>query len=152
VLAADAWPPLPPEELKVWFNRLPVAQMNGIVCAHAEPESARMVMSPPPGSLNNNGAVNGASLAALSDLACGLPISGSCRPGEYPATIELSIRYVRAATKLPLTAESRIIHRGGRHAWSSAEIRDAEGEVVCFASGTWALNGTRSGGGDGRRG
>jgi uncharacterized protein (TIGR00369 family) len=135
----------------VWFNRLPVAQMNGIKCVHAKAESARMVMRPPAGSLNNNGAVNGASLAALCDLACGLPISGSCRPGEYPATIELSIRYVRAATKLPLTAESRIIHRGGRHAWSSTEIRDADGEVCCFASGTWALSGARSGGDRGRR-
>ncbi len=142
-LPGDVWPPLPPAELKAWFNRLPVAVMNGIQCLDVDEERVRLVMTPPEGSRNDNGAVNGASLAAFCDLSCGLVVSAGSGPDEYPATIELSIRYVRAATNPPLTAESRLVRRGGTHAWSSVEINDASGEICCFASGTWALNGAR---------
>jgi uncharacterized protein (TIGR00369 family) len=147
--AGDRWPPIPRAELREWFNGLAVTRSNGIECRELADEEARVVLTPPEGYLNRNGSVNGASLAAFCDLSCGVLIAGVCKPGEYPATLELSIRYVRAAIHPPLVAHVRLLRRGGSHAWPEAEIRDSKGQVCCVASGTWSITVARQLGGGG---
>ncbi len=147
--AGERWPTIPLSELRDWLNRLPVARLNGIECVELGEEEARVVLTPPEGCLNRNGSVNGASLAALCDLSCGVLIAGICGHGEYPATLELSIRYVRPAMHAPLTSHVRLVRRGGSHAWPAAEIRDSRGQVCCTASGTWSITSPRQLGGGG---
>jgi uncharacterized protein (TIGR00369 family) len=134
------WPQIPREHLRDWFNNLGAARANGVKCVDLNLEEAVCVMNPPADFLNRNGSVNGAALAALSDLSCGVLIAHLCEPGEYPATLELSIRYLRAAKHLPLTARSRQLRRrAADHGWPAVEIRDSRGELCCVASGTWSI-------------
>jgi uncharacterized protein (TIGR00369 family) len=126
------------EALQAVFNRSPGIASLAIRCEAIEHGWARCVLEPPDEALNPNGAVNGGWLAALADQAGSLAASAGRRePGDYLTTVSLSVHFMRAARRLPVTAEARVLSRSRRFVTASVEARDGADEPCMSATGSW---------------
>lgn len=91
------------------------------------------ILPPHRGGLGTN-AVNGGVLAAIFDLAIGCT-PALIDPTRRTATMQLSISFERPVLGDRLTATSWIDRAGGSVLFSSAEIRDQDGEVCARCHG-----------------
>ena len=88
---------------------------------------------------NPNGVVHGAVLFAMVDTAMGAATMSSLDPGLACASIEVHLRFLRAATTGRLAAETNIVKGGRRVVQLEGRVRDASGELVAIASGSFAV-------------
>jgi uncharacterized protein (TIGR00369 family) len=93
--------------------------------------------------LNLLGAVHGGVLATLADTAMGLAIRTEAGEERRHVTIDMDIRFLRAAGTGTLRATGRAIKVGARIAFAEAEIRDGRGAVLARASGTYDVGAIR---------
>ena len=80
-------------------------------------------------------AVHGGLIAALLDSAMGTALLGVLEPDETYATADIRCTLIRGAPFETLRAIGRVIHRGGRAAFT-------EGEVVIAGSGRLIARGS----------
>jgi uncharacterized protein (TIGR00369 family) len=126
-------------DLRDTFNALPVAAHLGARCAVLERGRATVTMTSPADLRNPNGAVAGPYLSGLADMAAGMAV-GALLGGHGHVTLELTLRFLRPALADPLEATGEVLWRGGRHAFVTVDVRDADHELCAHATGTWALN------------
>lgn len=88
---------------------------------------------------NPNGVVHGGVLFSLADTSMGGALRSLLAGDEISATIEIQIRYLKAVRDGLVTAESRVVHKGRRVAQLQTEIRDAGGQLLATASGSFAI-------------
>jgi uncharacterized protein (TIGR00369 family) len=88
---------------------------------------------------NPNGVVHGAVLFAMVDTAMGAATMSSLDPGLACASIEVHLRFLRAATTGRLSAETNVVKGGRRVVQLEGRVRDESGEVVATASGSFAV-------------
>jgi uncharacterized protein (TIGR00369 family) len=89
--------------------------------------------------LNLQGLVHGGVLATLADAAMGMAVRTAVEPGRRHVTIELAVRYLRAAQPGSLVGEGRTVKVGSQIAFADATIRDADGALLATASGTYSV-------------
>ena len=80
-------------------------------------------------------AVNGGILAAMFDLALGLPGLYRCHPDGRSATIQLSTSFLRALRGHRLVTESWIERAASGLLFTAAETRDAQRLLCATATG-----------------
>jgi uncharacterized protein (TIGR00369 family) len=127
------------EHLRKWFNAMPIMRTLSARVEALAPDGVTVVVTPPAGELNPNGAVNGGILAAVADVTGGFAVSVGGPDSEYQSTSDLTLHFMRAALAHPLTARATVLRRGRRHVVVQIEIRDAGGELCAVATGTWVL-------------
>jgi uncharacterized protein (TIGR00369 family) len=95
---------------------------------------------------NIQGVIHGSVTMAVLDTAMGHALDSLLAEGEFCSTTELSIQYLRAARPgEALSAEGRVTHRGRRIAYLEGECRNAAGDLIARAHGTWYVGLVRSG-------
>jgi uncharacterized protein (TIGR00369 family) len=92
--------------------------------------------------LNLQGSVHGGVLATLADTAMGLAVRTEVGPDRPHATVEMSIRYLRASRPGRIEATGHTQRVGSTLAFAEADVRDADGRSLARASGIYAV-GTR---------
>lgn len=87
---------------------------------------------------NIQGVLHGSVAMALMDTAMGHALDSLLTEGEFCSTTQISVQYLRAARPgEALLAAGQVTHRGRRIAYLDGECRNAVGEVVARAQGTW---------------
>jgi len=110
-----------------------------------QPGSVRLELTLRPELLNSLGAAHGGVVCTLLDVA----MAASARSddtGSRAVTIDMSVQFMRPGTGV-LTAEGRMLRQTKSLAFCEAELRDASGELLAKAHGTFKR--LRTGGGDG---
>jgi uncharacterized protein (TIGR00369 family) len=92
---------------------------------------------------NSNGVLHGGVLFAAADSATGAALISLAQKEQTVATIELKISYLQPVAGLDIFAEATIIQKGSRTAVSEVCVRDAAGNLVAKALGTYAIRNER---------
>ncbi|WP_026370915.1 PaaI family thioesterase [Kallotenue papyrolyticum] len=91
-------------------------------------------------SMHNPGRVaHGAIVFALADSAMGAAVHSLLDAGQRTVTAELKINYLAPVTHGRVSAVATVISRRRRLAVVSAEVRDAQDQLVGLALGTFAI-------------
>lgn len=89
--------------------------------------------------LNPNGVVHGGVLFTMADTAMGKATMTSLEKGQFCASIEIQMRFLRPVSAGTLVADTSVIRRGLRVVHLESRILDAHGELVATAAGTFAV-------------
>ena len=100
---------------------------------------ARCALELAPQHLNRRGVAHGGILASLLDSALGAAVISAMPEEWWCATTSLSIQFIAGVGQGRLVATGRVLRRGRTTAFAAGEVRDARGNVVAAASGTWHL-------------
>jgi 1,4-dihydroxy-2-naphthoyl-CoA hydrolase len=85
------------------------------------------------------GAIHGGVMAGLVDHALGCVLYPLMRRGQWAATTEFKLNYLRAVRAGTLTAESTVLSMGRRSAVVRVEVTH-EGKLACVAQGTLLIS------------
>ncbi|MDR2161009.1 MAG: PaaI family thioesterase [Desulfovibrio sp.] len=88
------------------------------------------------------GLIAGGMLATLADEAMAHALMSVMQPEEGCVTVEMNIRYLRAAhpeTTTALTAMARVLKKGTRMAFVSADVQDDQGHLLAAAGATFSF-------------
>ncbi len=88
---------------------------------------------------NPNGVVHGGVVFTLVDTSMGGAALSVLDPGEVPASIEVSLRFLRAVAAGELVVDTRVLRRGRRVVQLESEVRDGEGTLVATGAGSFAV-------------
>jgi uncharacterized protein (TIGR00369 family) len=117
---------------------VPFADFLGIRIVTLEPGLARLELPLRPELLNSHHGAHGGVVMALADVT--LAVAAIARDGAAKGawTVDLSVSFLGPG-KGTLHAEGRCLRLGGSLAFSEGEVRDAEGELLAKAIGTFKL-------------
>lgn len=118
--------------------RVPFLEMLGVQPESRDNGRAAVSLDIRPDLMNSWHVAHGAVVMALADCSMA---SAARTTVDYPtgaATIEMSVNFLRAGTGR-LSAEGRVLRDGGSLVFCEAEVRDASGERVAKALGTYKL-------------
>lgn len=87
---------------------------------------------------NPQRAVHGSVLHALADTAMGMALYTTLDDGQWCATIEIKVSYLRAVGDGRLSCEAQLVHRGKATAHLEARVRLGEA-LVATSSGSFAI-------------
>ncbi|NUA29372.1 PaaI family thioesterase [Cupriavidus basilensis] len=117
---------------------MPMARVFGLTGVHINAKEARVSMAYHPDHTNSRGDVHGGALATLLDCALSCAARGH-EPRRFGvATIDLSVHFT-APGRGELTATAWCERRGRSLCFARGEIRDAQGELLALATGTFKL-------------
>jgi len=89
---------------------------------------------------NIYGVAHGGVTYSLVDSAMGVAVWTQLQEGERTATVEIKVTYCRLISDGRLVAEGRVVERTRQLAFTSGEVRDADGELVAMATGTFYIS------------
>ena len=117
---------------------VPFAEFLGIRIVESEPGLARLEMALRPELLNSFHDAHGGVVMTLADVA--LAVAAITRDGAARGaiTVDLSVSFIGPG-KGNLVGEARCLRAGKSLAFSEGEIRDAGGNLVAKALGTFKL-------------
>ena len=110
----------------------------GVQAQDAEDGHARLEFEAEHRHLNPAGTVHGGVLATLVDTAMGRAARSRTDDGEVPATSQLTIAYLTAATEGPMTVTAQVRKQGEHVLLCDADV-DQDGKTVVHAVATFAL-------------
>ena len=85
------------------------------------------------------GAVHGGVMAGLVDHTLGCVLYPLMKRGQWAATTEFKLNYLRAVKSGTLTAEATVLALGRRSAVVRVDVSN-EGKLVCVAQGTLLIS------------
>ena len=85
------------------------------------------------------GAVHGGVMAGFVDHTLGCVLYPLMKRGQWAATTEFKLNYLRAVKRGTLTAESTVLAMGRRSAVVRVEVSN-EGALTCVAQGTLLIS------------
>ena len=83
---------------------------------------------------NPQGRLHGGVIATVMDISMGHLVDHVSGPA---VTLEMKTQYLKAAGTGTLVCTGRFLRRGRRISHTAAELVDAEGDLVAFATATW---------------
>ena len=90
------------------------------------------------------GAIHGGVMAGFVDHCLGCVLYPWMKPGQWAATTEFKLNYLRAVKSGTLTAESTVLAMGRRSAVVRVEVTN-DGALACVAQGTLLVSEPPSG-------
>ncbi len=90
------------------------------------------------------GAIHGGVMAGFVDHCLGCVLYPLMKPGQWAATTEFKLNYLRAVKSGTLTAESTVLAMGRRSAVVRVEVT-SDGALACVAQGTLLVSEPPSG-------
>lgn len=85
------------------------------------------------------GNVHGGAIAGLLDTSIAVAVNQLLDSEEGASTVEMKLNYLRPVKSGTLLAESKIIHKGKKTVVGQCEIKDDEGNMVAFGTGTFMV-------------
>lgn len=85
------------------------------------------------------GAIHGGVMAGLVDHCLGCVLYPLMKRGQWAATTEFKLNYLRAVRTGTLTAESSVLSMGRRSAVVRVDVRN-DGALACVAQGTLLIS------------
>jgi len=117
----------------------PFSAFLGIELESRGDGEARCALELGPHHLNRRGVAHGGMIASLLDSALGAAVISAMPEEWWCTTTSLSIQFIAGVGQGRLVATGRVLRRGQTTAFATGEVRDACGNVVAAASGTWHL-------------
>lgn len=127
-------------------HEFPLADFLGMVTEETEKGSAVSRVKVAPGHMNPHGSVHGAVLFAMVDTAMGAATMSVLAEGQLCASIDVQMRFCKAAFDGELVARATVRQAGKRIVQLQAEVRDQDDALVALASGAFAVIGRADGG------
>ncbi len=94
---------------------------------------------------NIQGVIHGSVSMAVLDTAMGHALDSLLEPGQFCSTTQISLQYLRAARPgETLEAVGSVTHRGRSVAFLEGELRNAQGDLLARAQGTWHVGQKRA--------
>jgi uncharacterized protein (TIGR00369 family) len=88
--------------------------------------------------LRTLGMLHGGVTATLLDTALGYAVMSLAADGFHAVTAQLNVNFTRpAANGDSLEAVGRVLHAGSKTAVASGEVRNADGDLIATATGTF---------------
>ncbi len=109
-------------------------QLDDGAAGHAQ---ARITIAPE--HLNPNAVVHGAVLYALIDTAMGKATMSVLDEGQFCATVELAVRFIRPASEGEVIAEVSVLKRGRAVVHLDARVHDGNDRLIATGSGTYTV-------------
>ena len=110
----------------------------GVRAQAAEDGHARLEFKAEHHHLNPAGTVHGGVLATLVDTAMGMAARSRTDDGEVPATSQLTVAYLTAASEGPMVVTAQVRKHGEHVLLCDADV-DQDGKTVVHAVATFAL-------------
>ena len=85
------------------------------------------------------GTAHGAAVFAPADSAVAMALQGMVAKDEVFTTVEMKINYIRPFDQGEITAEAKIVHKGGNLALGDVEIRNSDGILIAKALTTYMI-------------
>jgi acyl-CoA thioesterase len=117
----------------------PLQSHLGMAVDTVEPGRATAAVDITPELHNPNGVAHGAVLFAMADTAMGAATMSTLDEGQACASIEVHLRFLRAAPAGRLTADTQVVKGGRRVVQLESRIVDDRGTLVALASGSFAV-------------
>ncbi len=89
--------------------------------------------------VNAIGIVHGGVIFSPADSAIGVALAGLLQQDELITTVEMKINYLKPFDSGSIIAEGKIIHKGTHTAVGEAEVKDAAGNLIAKALGTYMI-------------
>ena len=114
----------------------PIAQLLGMDMVGVLDGEVVFTLDPHPSHYNPIGVVHGGVLSTVLDTVTGCAVHSALAAGWGYTSIDLNVSYLRAVTldSGRLTFTGRVIKRGRRVMFASAEGVDAAGDVIATAT------------------
>lgn len=123
----------------------PFIEHCGIVAVEREPGLARARVELTPPLLNAAGNGHGGLLMTLFDVTLAAAARSTRSAATSVATVDLNVSFLEPANGV-LDCEGRVLRAGSSLVFCEGEIRDAAGELVAKAMGTFKLLAPRAAG------
>jgi uncharacterized protein (TIGR00369 family) len=94
----------------------------------------RVSLTPRDFMFNPQGSLHGGVVATIMDISMGHLLNHASGPGT---TLEMKTQYVKAVRIEPLVCTGRFLRQGRSISYLCAELTDAQGELVAYATSTW---------------
>lgn len=101
-----------------------------------EPGRVKAEFEGRPEFVNASGVVQGGFLAAMLDDVMGAAAFSTAEAGQFTATLEVKVSFLRPGRPGKFVGEGRLAHRTKSVAFAEGELRDAGGELVATGSTT----------------
>ncbi len=121
------------------YGEFPLKQYLGMQIDDSEPGHAQAHITIDAHHLNPNGVVHGAVLFALVDTAMGKATMSVLDPGQFCATVDLQMRFIRPASEGRVVAEVSVLKRGRSVVHLDARVHDGAQRLIATAAGTYAV-------------
>ncbi|MGD9700926.1 MAG: PaaI family thioesterase [Acidimicrobiia bacterium] len=89
--------------------------------------------------LNPNGVVHGAVLFAMVDTAMGKAVMSVLPDGQFCASVDVQLRFIRPASDGELVADVVVLKQGRSVVHLDARVHDADDRLIATAAGTFAV-------------
>lgn len=121
------------------YGEFPLKDFLGMSLESSPEGRARATVHIADQHLDPNGVVHGAVLFALVDTAMGKATMSVLPDGQFCATVDIQIRFVRAAAEGRLTADVEVLKRGRNLVHLDARVTSAGTQLIATAAGTFAV-------------
>ncbi len=121
------------------MDSFPFASLIGLELESLASGNCRSALTVDPARHHNpQHAVHGSVLHALADTAMGMALYATLEDGQWCATIEIRVAYLRAVSTGRLLCEAELVHRGKTTAHLQAQIR-CDGVLVVTSTGSFSI-------------
>lgn len=125
------------------YGRFPLGTYLGVTVDDERPGEAEASIEVGERHLNPNGVVHGGVVFTLVDTAMGRAAMSVLDEGSYCASIEVSVRFLRAVPEGRMTARVTVLQAGRRIVQQEGRVTvDGEDRPIVSASGSFAVLGT----------
>lgn len=121
------------------YGEFALKRFLGMEVGEVEPGHARARIAVSDHHLNPNGVVHGAVLFAMVDTAMGSATMSVLPAGQFCASVDVQLRFVRPASEGVLVANVRVLKQGRGIVHLDGRVHDADERLIATASGTFAV-------------
>jgi acyl-CoA thioesterase len=126
-------------QVKDLVNRSPYYQLLGIEIVKMRKGASTLRMRFRKELTHALGMMHGGAIASLADSAVAMALITLVDPSDRITTIEFKINFVAPVEEGKLTAQAKILHRGGKTAVGDVEVLNEKGSLVAKVIATYSI-------------
>lgn len=85
------------------------------------------------------GMIHGGAIASLADSAVAMALVTVVDPNDRITTIEFKVNFLAPVSEGKLTAQAKILHKGGKTAVGDVEVLNEKGDLVAKVIATYSI-------------
>jgi acyl-CoA thioesterase len=126
-------------QVKDLVNRSPYYQLLGIEIVKMRKGVSTLRMRFRKELTHALGMMHGGAIASLADSAVAMALITLVDPSDRITTIEFKVNFVAPVEEGKLTAQAKILHRGGKTAVGDVEVLNEKGDLVAKVIATYSI-------------
>jgi len=116
----------------------PFGDLIGLEFTALEPGTSRCELEVNDRLLNPHGVLHGGVLYSMADTGMGGALYTRLEEEETCATVDVTIRYLKAVRSGRIVCDTEVVHRSGRLATLRSRLT-RDGKIVATATGTYSI-------------